>query len=92
MRVAFSGLARYNEKRISAHACTVAGGGGKGMRLVNSDTELEINFMMASAEAEGAFGNADLYLEKFIANPRHIEIQIMGDQKGNVTNRILFLP
>ncbi len=64
----------------------VAGGGGKGMRLVNSDTELEINYMMASAEAEGAFGNADLYLEKFIANPRHIEIQIMGDQKGNVVH------
>jgi len=64
----------------------VAGGGGKGMRLVNSDADLEMNFMMASAEAEGSFGNADLYLEKFIANPRHIEIQIMADQSGNVVH------
>jgi acetyl-CoA carboxylase biotin carboxylase subunit len=64
----------------------VAGGGGKGMRLVHSDAELEMNFMMASAEAEGAFGNADLYLEKFISNPRHIEIQILADQFDNVVH------
>jgi acetyl-CoA carboxylase, biotin carboxylase subunit len=64
----------------------VAGGGGKGMRFVDSDTELEMNYMMASAEAEGAFGNADLYLEKFISNPRHIEIQVMGDKSGNVVH------
>jgi acetyl-CoA carboxylase biotin carboxylase subunit len=64
----------------------VAGGGGRGMRMVNSEDELEMNFMMASAEAEGAFGNADLYLEKFIANPRHIEIQVMADAHGNVVH------
>ena len=64
----------------------VAGGGGKGMRFVKSDSELEMNYMMASAEAEGAFGNADLYLEKFIENPRHIEIQVMADQHGNVVH------
>jgi acetyl-CoA carboxylase biotin carboxylase subunit len=64
----------------------VAGGGGRGMRLVNSDDELETNFMMASAEAEGGFGNADLYMEKFIANPRHIEIQVMADTHGNVVH------
>jgi len=64
----------------------VAGGGGRGMRLVNSEDELEMNFMMASAEAEGAFGNADLYMEKFIANPRHIEIQVMADSHGNVVH------
>ena len=64
----------------------VAGGGGKGMRLVKSDIDLEINYMMASAEAESAFGNAALYLEKFVVNPRHIEIQIMGDQFGNVVH------
>jgi acetyl-CoA carboxylase biotin carboxylase subunit len=64
----------------------VAGGGGKGMRLVKSATELEMNFMMASAEAQGAFGNPDLYLEKFITNPRHIEIQVMADQFGNVVH------
>ncbi|MEE9117173.1 MAG: acetyl-CoA carboxylase biotin carboxylase subunit [Calditrichia bacterium] len=64
----------------------VAGGGGRGMRLVNSEDELEMNFMMASAEAEGAFGNADLYMEKFIVNPRHIEIQVMADAHGNVVH------
>ena len=64
----------------------VAGGGGRGMRLVNSEDELEMNFMMASAEAEGGFGNADLYMEKFIANPRHIEVQVMADTHGNVVH------
>jgi acetyl-CoA carboxylase biotin carboxylase subunit len=64
----------------------VAGGGGRGMRIVNSEKDLEMNFMMASAEAEGAFANADLYMEKFIANPRHIEIQIMADSQGNVVH------
>jgi acetyl-CoA carboxylase biotin carboxylase subunit len=64
----------------------VAGGGGRGMRIVNSPDQLEINFMMASAEAEGAFSNSDLYLEKFITNPRHIEIQVMGDKYGNVVH------
>jgi len=61
----------------------VAGGGGRGMRIVNSADELEINYQMASSEAEGAFNNPDMYLEKFIRNPRHIEIQIMADQHGN---------
>lgn len=64
----------------------VAGGGGKGMRIVNNDEQLEMNFVMASAEAEGAFGNADLYMEKFIRNPRHIEVQVMGDMHGNVVH------
>ena len=62
----------------------VAGGGGRGMRIVNSLDQLEIYFMMASAEAEGAFGNSELYMEKYIVNPRHIEIQVMGDTHGNV--------
>ena len=62
----------------------VAGGGGKGMRIVSNLEQLEVNFMMASAEAENAFGNSDLYMEKFLANPRHIEIQVMGDSHGNV--------
>ena len=64
----------------------VAGGGGRGMRIVRDESGLEMNFMMASAEAEGAFGNADLYLEKYIANPRHIEIQVMADTHGNVVH------
>ncbi len=64
----------------------VAGGGGRGMRNVYSEDQLEMNYMMASAEAEGAFGNANLYLEKLLFNPRHIEIQVMGDSHGNVVH------
>jgi len=62
----------------------VAGGGGKGMRIVREEKEMENNFMMASAEAEAAFGNPGLYIEKYIESPRHIEIQLIGDQYGNV--------
>lgn len=61
----------------------VSGGGGRGMRIVRNIEEFEVNFQMAKAEAQGAFGDPDLYLEKFIENPRHIEIQIMTDQHGN---------
>lgn len=61
-----------------------AGGGGKGMRFVRSIDELESNFVMARTEAGKAFGNGDVYIEKYIKNPHHIEIQILGDQKGNV--------
>ncbi len=61
----------------------VSGGGGRGMRIVNSVDEFEVNYQMASSEAAGAFNNPDMYLEKFIQNPRHIEIQIMADQHGN---------
>lgn len=61
-----------------------AGGGGKGMRIVNSEEEIQKAFQTASNEAESAFGNGELYLEKFIVNPRHVEIQVMGDKSGNV--------
>ena len=61
-----------------------AGGGGKGMRIVREPEELEKAFQMASAEAASAFGNGDLYLEKFLEQPRHIEIQVFGDRFGNV--------
>lgn len=61
-----------------------AGGGGKGMRFVEMEEDLEKNFTTASNEALSAFGNGDLYIEKFIQEPRHIEIQILGDQYGNV--------
>lgn len=60
-----------------------AGGGGKGMRIVWEEKDIEKLFQTASTEAQAAFGVADLYLEKFIENPRHIEIQIIGDQFGN---------
>src|SRR6266545_4691735 len=61
-----------------------AGGGGKGMRVVCSDEEMGPAFSMASAEAQSAFGDPSVYIEKFIERPRHIEIQILGDEYGNV--------
>jgi acetyl-CoA carboxylase biotin carboxylase subunit len=60
-----------------------AGGGGKGMRVVHSEASLESSYELARAEAESAFKNPELYLEKFIIRPRHIEIQVLGDGKGN---------
>lgn len=60
-----------------------AGGGGKGMRIVWKEDEIEKAFQTASNEANAAFANPALYMEKFIENPRHIEIQILGDQFGN---------
>jgi acetyl-CoA carboxylase biotin carboxylase subunit len=61
-----------------------AGGGGKGMRLVWTEEELENNLTAAQNEARAAFGNDGMYIEKFIEEPRHIEIQIAGDQYGEV--------
>lgn len=61
----------------------VAGGGGKGMRVAHNDVSLAQAFMTASAEAERSFGNAGLYMEKFIERSRHIEMQVLGDQHGN---------
>ena len=60
-----------------------AGGGGKGMRLVSSSTELPSAYDAASSEAQRAFGNGEVYLEKAIARPRHIEVQILADEHGN---------
>ena len=62
----------------------VAGGGGKGMRRVDADAELESAFRDAASEAERAFKNPELYVEKLIERPRHIEIQILGDRHGNM--------
>ena len=61
-----------------------AGGGGRGMRLVRTQDELVKAFLAAQGEAEAAFGNAGVYLEKFIERPRHIEFQILADSYGNV--------
>jgi acetyl-CoA carboxylase biotin carboxylase subunit len=61
-----------------------AGGGGKGMRMVRNNEELENAWQTARAEAEAAFGNPAVYIEKFIEKPRHIEIQILADEHGNV--------
>jgi len=64
----------------------VAGGGGKGMRVVMEETEFASAFVMAQSEALAAFGNADVYVEKYIIQPRHIEIQILADEKGNIVS------
>ena len=61
-----------------------AGGGGKGMRVANNDEELEQNIVLCRQEAEKFFGNPDVYMEKFLVNPRHIEVQIIADKFGNV--------
>jgi acetyl-CoA carboxylase biotin carboxylase subunit len=61
-----------------------AGGGGKGMRIVWEEKEFTKAFQTARAEAESSFGNPDVYLEKFVENPRHVEIQVLGDSFGNV--------
>lgn len=61
-----------------------AGGGGKGMRIARNDKELERNIVAAQNEAEAAFNNPDVFVEKYIENPKHIEIQILGDKHGNV--------
>lgn len=63
-----------------------AGGGGKGMRIVWKPEDLEDAWTIARAEAKAAFGNDGLYMEKYIQNPRHIEIQVVGDQYGNVSH------
>lgn len=61
-----------------------AGGGGRGMRRAYSREELESAFDTARAEAIACFGNGEMYLEKLIENPRHIEFQILGDKAGNI--------
>ena len=61
-----------------------AGGGGKGMRLVNAEEEFEEQMQMAQNEARSSFGNDAVFIEKFVEKPRHIEIQVFADQFGNV--------
>src|SRR5579885_2309354 len=63
-----------------------AGGGGKGMRLVRSADELPSSFRDARSEAENAFKDSEVYIEKLIENPRHIEIQVIGDRRGNLVH------
>ena len=63
-----------------------AGGGGRGMRLVQSPDQLNTLFKAAQGEAEAAFGNPGLYMEKFIDRPRHVEVQVLADRLGNVVH------
>ncbi len=61
-----------------------AGGGGKGIRIVNNERELESNYNIVKQEAKISFNDDEIYMEKFIENPRHVEIQILADEHGNV--------
>lgn len=63
-----------------------AGGGGRGMRVVEKEEDLEKNFWSAESEAMSAFGDGTMYMEKYISNPRHIEVQVLGDEHGNVVH------
>jgi acetyl-CoA carboxylase biotin carboxylase subunit len=75
-----------NAKRIGYPVMikAVAGGGGRGMRIAHNDISLVKGFHTARTEAEKCFGNSGVYIEKFIENPHHIEIQILGDTKGKI--------
>ena len=63
-----------------------AGGGGKGMRLVEREEDLRSSFERVTSEAESFFGDGSVYAEKFITSPRHIEVQVVGDQHGNIVH------
>src|SRR5216683_4807317 len=91
--VAFDPIERLEDARQLAQSMgypillkAVAGGGGKGMRLVYSDAEFGSAYRDASSEAMNAFGDAQLYLEKYLERPRHIEIQIFADAHGRIVS------
>ncbi|MBA64637.1 MAG: acetyl-CoA carboxylase biotin carboxylase subunit [Candidatus Marinimicrobia bacterium] len=77
-------LEKANEMGYPIMLKASAGGGGRGMRMVMNKSEVISSYKSASQEASTAFGNGDIYIEKFIQNPRHIEVQILGDSFGNI--------
>jgi acetyl-CoA carboxylase biotin carboxylase subunit len=77
------GLKEANKYGYPIFIKAVAGGGGKGIRIAHDDQEFIKLFPAARAEAEASFGNPEVYLEKMIENPRHIEVQVLGDKHGN---------
>jgi acetyl-CoA carboxylase biotin carboxylase subunit len=84
-------IATVAEARAFAHEIgypvvikAVAGGGGRGMRVANNEPELLRNLPTAQAEAEAAFGNGAVYMERYLQKPRHVEVQVLGDNHGNV--------
>jgi len=79
-------LALGREFRYPVIIKAVAGGGGKGMRIAREDKEMKQQFEMARAEAGASFNNPDVYIEKYIENPRHIEVQLLGDNHGNLVH------
>lgn len=62
------------------------GGGGRGMRIVRNERNMRDSFERAKSEAKAAFGNDEVYIEKLIENPKHIEVQILGDDHGNIVH------
>ena len=75
-----------NEMGYPVIVKAAAGGGGRGMRRVDSEDEIENAFLSASNEALTAFGDGTMYMEKFIENPRHVEVQVLADTHGNVVH------
>jgi acetyl-CoA carboxylase biotin carboxylase subunit len=63
-----------------------AGGGGRGMKVAENKDQLQEAFQVATTEAQAAFGNGEVYMEKYLARPRHIEIQVLGDKHGNIVH------
>lgn len=78
-----SGLKEAKKFGFPIFIKAVAGGGGKGIRIAYSENDFIKKFMAARTEAEVSFNNPDIYLEKMIVNPRHVEVQVMGDKHGN---------
>jgi len=76
------GIVLANEMKYPVILKATAGGGGRGMRIVNSDDEFQKAWDDARMESAAAFGNDGLYLEKFVEEPRHVEIQVVGDSRG----------
>jgi acetyl-CoA carboxylase biotin carboxylase subunit len=86
LKSADEGLAIAKDIGFPVLIKAVAGGGGKGMKVARTEEEFKSAYSMATAEAKAAFGNGDVYLEKYLANPRHIEIQLIGDTHGNAVH------
>ena len=76
-------LEKANEMGYPIMLKASAGGGGRGMRFVTEAADVIASYKSANQESITAFGNGDIYIEKFIQNPRHIEVQILGDKHGN---------
>ena len=79
-------LAKEFAEEVSSTIKATSGGGGKGMRIVREESELEDAFHRAKSEAEKSFGNSEVYIERYIDNPKHIEVQVIGDEHGNIVH------